>query len=287
MPNIRPLSNELHRALLEARNPDGGWPYFAGKASRLEPTAWALLALHAVGDPAARHPFSDWPRRGLWWLDKSSGEVNVAFNALAGVALSALGAPRELTRDLVEALIGFEGETTGYGPEDKQNNSLQGWSWIEGTFSWLEPTAWALIALKRLDRARGIRRIEVGEQLIVDRACFDGGWNYGNAWALDKQLPGHVPTTAIGLLALRDRADLTVVKRALQFLESHRTSERAALSLGLARIALASCGSDPAVLDDALETQWRRTRYLENIHAMAVAFYALRGGPAHRAFDIG
>ena len=287
MPDVRLLADELHTAILDARNPDGGWPYYAGKASRLEPTAWALLALQAAGSPTTWHPLADWPRKGSWWLDKSSGEVNVAFNALAGVALSALGAPRELPGGLVEALIGFKGETTQYGPNDKQNNSLQGWGWIAGTFSWLEPTAWAVIALKRLDRARGIRRIEVGEQLILDRACYDGGWNYGNAWALDKQLPGHVPTTAIGLLAMRDRADLAVVKRALKFLELRKTTERAALSLGLARIALGSYGADPAALDEALETQWRRTRYLGNIHSISVASYAIQGSPAYRAFDIG
>ena len=28
------------------QNPDGGWAYFPGKRSWLEPTAYALLALH-------------------------------------------------------------------------------------------------------------------------------------------------------------------------------------------------------------------------------------------------
>jgi hypothetical protein len=246
-----------------------------------------MLALQATGTGTPRHPFSNWPRQGAWWRDKSSNAVNVAFNALVGVTLSALSAPRDSTQGLVDALIDFKGEATRRGPEDKQNNSLQGWSWITGTFSWLEPTAWAVIALKRLDRARGNHRIEVGERLIADRACYDGGWNYGNAWALDKQLPGHVPTTALGLLAMRDRKSLGVVKRALQFLELRKTAERAALSLGLTKIALASYGSESASVDDVLADQWKRTRYLENIHSMAVALYALKGGPEYRAFEIG
>ena len=37
--------------LRRVQNPDGGWGYFPGKQSWLEPTVWAALALH--GDPAA------------------------------------------------------------------------------------------------------------------------------------------------------------------------------------------------------------------------------------------
>src|SRR5579862_6533994 len=38
-------------ALRRAQNPDGGWGYFPGKTSWLEPTAYAAMALH--GEPAA------------------------------------------------------------------------------------------------------------------------------------------------------------------------------------------------------------------------------------------
>src|SRR5713101_6782474 len=38
-------------ALRRAQNPDGGWAYFPGKSSWLEPTAYAALALH--GEPSA------------------------------------------------------------------------------------------------------------------------------------------------------------------------------------------------------------------------------------------
>ena len=53
-------------SLLAARNPDGGWPYYAGKTSRLEPTTWALLALRETGDPVSLDPLLDWPRRDGW-----------------------------------------------------------------------------------------------------------------------------------------------------------------------------------------------------------------------------
>jgi hypothetical protein len=37
--------NTLRHALLSGASVGGGWGYYAGNASRLEPTCWALLAL--------------------------------------------------------------------------------------------------------------------------------------------------------------------------------------------------------------------------------------------------
>ena len=89
---------------------------------------------------------------------------------------------------------------------NRQNNQLQGWSWIAGTFSWVEPTAWALLALrKRAAAGQRIdsRRLSEAEALLVDRCCEHGGWNYGNANMLGKELRPYVPTTAMALLALQ------------------------------------------------------------------------------------
>ena len=50
----------LRTFLLAGRNADGGWGYYPGKASRLEPTCWALLALPDV-DPVV---LTRWPLAG-------------------------------------------------------------------------------------------------------------------------------------------------------------------------------------------------------------------------------
>ncbi len=139
-------------AVLAARNPDGGWPYYPGKASRLEPTAWALLALQAAGEPVSIDPFAAWPRRDGWFLDRTSDDVNVAFNAIVAVALVALGAPKAMTDPLARALVASKGERLPQSDSNVQDNSLQGWSWVSGTFSWVEPTALGLLALKKLAR---------------------------------------------------------------------------------------------------------------------------------------
>jgi hypothetical protein len=40
--------SEIREALRLRVNQDGGWGYYEGHASRLEPTCWALLGLHAA-----------------------------------------------------------------------------------------------------------------------------------------------------------------------------------------------------------------------------------------------
>src|SRR5262249_42902645 len=91
--------------------------------------------------------------------------------------------------------------------QDRQDNTLQGWPWIEESFSWVEPTAWCMLAMKISsallpDRERAAR-IDEAERLLLDRMCQTGGWNYGNSNTLGRELSAHVPTTALALLALR------------------------------------------------------------------------------------
>ena len=98
-------------SLLSApRNADGGGPYYAGKASRLEPTAWALLALHAAGERVSADPLLAWPRRDGWLVDRGGDAVNVAFNALAAIVLAALGAPAVAIAPIQATLATARGE---------------------------------------------------------------------------------------------------------------------------------------------------------------------------------
>jgi hypothetical protein len=80
--------------------------------------------------------------------------------------------------------------------------SAIGWGWVEGTASWVEPTARALWAL-RVARPSS-RRIADAVALLRDRECIGGGWNYGNRMVLDEELPPFAQTTAIALIGLRD-----------------------------------------------------------------------------------
>lgn len=279
----------IKTVLLAARNPDGGWPYYSGKISRLEPTAWALLALHAAGERVSIDPLSAWPRRDGWFLDRSSDAVNVGFNGLAAVVLRSLNAPGELIAPLRAAIIDAKGEKIANSSINRQDNSLQGWAWTRGTFSWVEPTAWGLIALKRLGPRDQVAsaRIAEGERLLSDRVCKDGGWNHGNSNMLGADLTPYVPTSALGLIALGDRRAEEPAIRTLRYLTANRLAERSAMGLGLTRIALGLYGASAADVGVALGDEWKRSAFLGNLHVTALALYSeVAAASGYEAFRV-
>src|SRR4029453_15139774 len=102
---------ERLRTLLAAgRNSDGGWPYYGGRLSRLEPTSWALLAL---GDPGAAPLLQCWRTSGGLLVEPELPGVNYAFNALAARALGATPASSSGASDgaaIARTLLAHRGE---------------------------------------------------------------------------------------------------------------------------------------------------------------------------------
>src|SRR5690242_17682047 len=84
-----PVETALASALTTSANATGGWGYYAGKASRLEPTCWALLALGATAPAALRASARDFLQRcqqpSGWLVEDAQYPINIAFNALAAV----------------------------------------------------------------------------------------------------------------------------------------------------------------------------------------------------------
>lgn len=276
----------LEQSLIRARNADGGWAYHAGKRSRLEPTCWALLALGEREDPVG---LRTWPEAEGLLLERRDGSPNYAFHALAVLTLNARRVVHERGNNaIVGALQRVRGEALPPSNINRQDNSLQGWSWIGGTFSWVEPTAWCLLALKRCARAGGMpidrERIRIAERLLIDRCCKDGGWNYGNANMLGQELRPFVPSTAIALLAMLDRRTLPEIERSIDFLERAAGAEVSGAALSLAFIALTMLKRPSAAVRDALLGQVPITLAFGNQMAAAMCLYALRAEESHEAF---
>ncbi|HUR20824.1 MAG TPA: hypothetical protein VMZ90_08465 [Vicinamibacterales bacterium] len=246
----RTAISRLRQALVSARNTDGGWGYYSGKTSRLEPTCWALLALGTAEDSKAlRESAAAWllrcQRPQGWLVENPALPVNIAFNLLTAFTLihhrdlvSDEGRRRLFTVGLASKGLAFPASDTM-----RQDNSLQGWSWVDGTFSWVEPTCWGLLALKKA-RAGGFveeamhARIAEAERLLIDRTCQPGGWNFGNASAFGQDLRPYVPTTALGLLAMQDRRQENSVVRGLAALERLWREELSATALALSLVCL-------------------------------------------------
>lgn len=208
--------------LRSSQNPDGGWGYFPGKQSWLEPTAYAMMALH--GEPAADRAWallSAWQGVGGGW--RPSAEVKIAHwdTALCVTLATVRGEFGETFHKGVDWLVNSAGVESNFlaiaatrvGIIDLDRDlSLKGWPWKPGTASWVEPTAHTLVALKkaasRLFSRELQERVRIGELQLVDIRCRDGGWNYGNRAVRGVDLPSYPETTALALIGLQEHAGL-------------------------------------------------------------------------------
>ncbi len=209
-------------ALRRTQNPDGGWGYFPGKESWLEPTAYAALALH--GDPAADRA---WKLLQSWQLAdgswKPSAKVNVSnWGTSLCVTVAATrgdwNPPVKKAVDWLVNLTGTESEwlsvvlTTLRIVKPERDTGLKAWPWKPGTSGWLEPTVHAIIALQQAaskfpssDLSDRVRR---GQAQLLDVRGVDGGWNYGSPRALGVELPSYPETTALALVGLQGNQNL-------------------------------------------------------------------------------
>lgn len=291
-------AERLESFLKSSANADGGWAYLPGRTSRLEPTCWALLALLDGADQPMDDEFwsaglavlSRWQQAGGLLVDIPGGPPNLAFNGLASVVLRRISVlrPRLSSRDyenlerrLLLGILAIKGARFISTEFQRQNNWLVGWPWVDGTFSWAEPTSWCLLALKkaRLAVSEPARagRIDEAERVLVDRCCLSGGWNSGNSNVLGKELHPYVPTTALALLALRNRRELREVTRSLEWLRRNRLHESSSMALSLALVAMRAYGEPVDDLDGALRHHLAKAGPPANLATAALAAYALSG----------
>ena len=215
--------NARRSFLLEAQNPDGGWGYFPGRTSWLEPTAWAALALH--GTEAADRAY----RLVSGWQNAEGGARPAArvdsphWSAALIVTLAAIRGDVLVARRGIEYLLDTAGADTGtlmrvmyfLQPKGRDRNpGFEGWPWRPGASAWIEPTAHGITALRVASPLLGgdrriAHRIASAQNFILHQRCQDGGWNYGARTALGLNLNSFPETTALALIGLIGRRDLT------------------------------------------------------------------------------
>ncbi len=212
------------------QNADGGWGYFPGKQSWLEPTAYAALALH--GDAAADRAWKlieSWQLGDGGWRPAADVQMANWTTALCVTVATLRGEFGDPFQKGVEWLLGSWGVESRLVNrmavkmgrlEADRDLSLKGWPWKPNTSAWVEPTAHTIVALKQAlsqaslhlpSKYRGeIReRVRMGEAQLMDVRCRDGGWNYGSRAVLGGDLPSYPETTALALLGLQGHADLS------------------------------------------------------------------------------
>jgi uncharacterized protein (DUF362 family) len=238
---------------------DGGWGYVTGQPAHLEPTCLALLALR----PAASQ-FKTVVESGRGFLascrcpDGSyrlprGREAAVWGTAMALVVESAYRGDGEVSqaeRASAAYLLALEGRVIPADPEVADmidiDMQLVGWPWAEGTFSWVEPTAWACLALSAIGQG-GHSRVQAGRKMLLDRAFDEGGVNYGNRKILGRMTEPIPGPTALMLLALQEQGDEPRVAAAVQYLMRQLAVSTDLEHLAWCRIALDAFANEAQV----------------------------------------
>jgi len=295
------VSDTLAVALHTRRNADGGFGPYPGRPSTTESTAWAGLALSALEELEAAASATRWLldgqlASGAWPHSAEAPEpswmTSAALLALSGepVAREAVArGSRWLLRQRARTFPFLTRLFYRFWPDRVQvrlDPELRAWPWTDGAFSWCEPTSMAMLALARLD-ARLVPgtvrfRLREGENLLLDRVCTGGGWNYGNSWVLGEDLWPYPDTTALALLALRGRRDDIRVVQSLDALKTMLAQHESSLSLSLGVLCLDEYGIDTTPYRQRLEALWRGEPFEATTRAIALSSLALHG--SHNPF---
>ncbi len=285
--------------LIKLRNQDGGWGFREATASRVEPTAWAILALRVVAEKnsdvlaavAGGEKFLEGAQLadGSWasapGQSQGSWVTSLAYWALRSRAEQAGCADRGLRWLLTERpresslWWRMKRRMFGGGRTAKQDDSFYGWSWTHGTASWVEPTAYACLALRGSKEifAMAKTRLQLAEKMLYDRVCAGGGWNTGNPATYGAVGSPEFGPTAFALLALRGQAARHENQQGVAWIEQNWANVKTPSALAQAAITLRAYGCANAAILEQLRVSWENEEVLKTVPAIAWTLLAMTG----------
>ena len=285
---------------------DGFWPYLPGREWSLEASIWSALSLRNdkrilcsfiervlseqnkdggwSNEPARLE--SDWSGAAalfaLQFLQEANKKENLGLDSFATkIKHSSEHALSWLMENRAEyyssaakfALVVWKGPEYDYE---------RGWPWTQETFDWVEPTSYALLAINNaefLSRARVKKAAELAEGFLLKLVCKDGGWNFGDRNPYGHSNPPDLQTSALALLALRERCNDAKVKQSIKWVLEGKKDKWTVSQNAWSVLSLKAC----AVSDDALahlqslldEAQNSDGSFAQNILTQAISILAL------------
>lgn len=262
-----PESARRCRLAIEGRAADGGgFSGMAGGDFRPDATAWAILALRAMGASADRlYP----ARQRLAEGQAADGSVPIGAahpgsvwpTPLAVLAWHGAAPFADARAKAVAFLLDFGGVTWERRPDEAEmavDPRIRGWAWATGTFSWVEPTALALMALGSEGHS-GHERVREAIAVLRDRQVSTGGWNVGSTRVFREEQGALPEMTGMALAAMRGHVRRDDVAKAFAYLSGVAGRHRTPLALGWCLLGLAAWGEAPdagqAWIDGCLDRQ--------------------------------
>ena len=246
--------------LIHARIETGTWSYRAGGTDSVEPSVLGALALRGLGTELSEGDQSHNERLASWLVSIQNKDGSIGLSgaqrspgwptSYALLLWHELKRAEGCRRSAVRWLLGQKGRTIR--PEFNLDRTighdtmLVGWPWVTDTHSWLEPTALAVLALRKEGAGNNTRVLE-GLKLIRDRAIPGGGWNYGNKAAFGTALRPQPAPTGLALLALADSEGerTQIVSEAIRYLRAILPKTRSPFALGWGLLGLAAWNDRP------------------------------------------
>jgi len=283
---------QARRELAEIKSGRCGWSYRRGGVPCVEPTVLASLALLVSGNQESSSDDLSLSRGAADWMatiQRPDGRLPVAQHLdgpgwttpFAILLWCALGVHNSERARAVGWLLEVPGNV---GPRDAESRailghdpSLTGWPWVEGTHSWVEPTAVSVLALCRAGLSHH-PRVAQGTRVILDRALPHGGWNCGNKIVFGRELRPQPVPTAVSLLVLASQGNRSEAATCgVDYLKRAIGSLRAPISLGWSLLALRAHQATPPGADAALEQAYtERAGSVDPVRSLALILLASR-----------
>ena len=292
----------IEKTLLQRQLPSGGWSFFRSEQASLETTCLAGLALGSASHRSAvstvRFLKASQLSDGGWPAFQGDSE-EAWTTALALCALTVLNETSDESDRALRWLQGMRGKEGHwfwrwkFKTADRHvrfDPDKYGWPWVSGAASWVIPTAFSVVAIKQFtvcNRSEvSEKRIHLGVDMLLDRACVDGGWNSGNSVVYGVPLRPHVEATAIALLALLDERRSELIERSMAWLKKEVARVDSVSSLAWSVLSLFVYQEAVEALKNRLATIMRDGHDIRNSATLATAILALKCGEMIHPFEV-
>ncbi|MBX9689999.1 MAG: hypothetical protein K2X27_25030 [Candidatus Obscuribacterales bacterium] len=286
-------------AFLVQEQKAGFWPYFKGKDFSLEASSWAVICCRkekkAVESflknlPARQNADGGFSNEGArLGSDWSTGLLVFALRVLYDCA--------DLTDAEKKSLLNISKRAESWlldnraerysaagrfvlllwkGPE---YDYVRGWPWNEGTFDWIEPTAYALLALRKSEQkdAMRLKVMSSAEEYLLKYACKNGGWNFGDRNLYGVANPPDIQSTAVSLLALKSETLKNEAKilKAMKYLHEHKTASSQEMAWLAFILGFYGDSKAQALIENLIKVQDAGGTFNQNLHIHSIATIAL------------